>query len=550
MSVDIVSQYEARVDQLLMTITSLNTTISQLNETVTQLTENNSSLASELAKVRGELLTLKRRQYGRSSEKLDPNQLSLFDSDVMDSLVPEDKIAILIEDEEDAPSKKLGKGTNPPKKTKKSGRKEVIINRFDVIREEHKLEGEACRCSDCQNQLKEIGVASTTKEVVYQEAKVMVVEHVNYSYVCRNCSEEDIKDHIVKTTSPKQPISGGFGSASVIAQILHQKFILKVPTYRQEEDWKRMGLPLSRRTMSDYIIKSSERYFSPLYNLMKEALRSQTYLHADETPYRVLESDKSKNYYWVFLSGIYEKGDKITLYHFDESRRHQVADDFLEGFHGYLHSDMYGAYLDIENTLHVGCWAHVRRDFHDAYQLLSKKEGVASRALEKIAEIYHEEKKLGGLSPEVRLEERQKVLKPLVEAFFEWCKAQNVLHEQTRKAIQYTLNHKSSLMRFLEDGHCVIDNNIAERAVKQLVMGRKNWLFSSSIEGAKANAVILSLIETAKRNDLDPVQYLHYLLKHLPNENDFSKREVLEAYLPWAKKPQECCKVKWNDDEL
>ena len=205
-------------------------------------------------------------------------------------------------------------------------------------------------------------------------------------------------------------------------------------------------------------------------------------MHADETTYRVLESETVKTFYWTFLSDKQAK-KPITLYHHDPHRSGQL----------------------VQATL-VGCWAHVRRKFFEAVPPEASNKSISNQE---------------------RLQLRQKKLAPLMEEFFDWCrkhKAMTLPNSKLGKAFAYSLNHETTFKHVLLDGRLVLSNNLAERAIKTLVIGRKNWLFSQSFNGAKSSAIILSLIETAKRNDLDPEKYLKYLLYKLPNESTLTDK--------------------------
>ncbi|BCP62685.1 IS66 family transposase [Streptococcus parasuis] len=373
------------------------------------------------------------------------------------------------------------------KRKKAKGVRQAIFSQFTPEIVHHELQGKDCTCPDCHGQLKEIGSTIQRQELVFIPAQLKRIDHVQHSYKCQACSQKNLSDKIIKAPVPKAPLAHSLGSASIIAHTIHQKFNLKVPNYRQEEDWNKLGLPISRKEIANWHIKSSQYYFEPIYNLLHEKLLEQPILHADETSYKVLENDSQLTFYWTFLSGKHEKKG-ITLYHHDKRRSGLVVEKFLGDYAGYVHCDMWSAYLQLDKAQLVGCWAHVRRKF------------------------------------------------------FDWCRNQAVLPgSKLGNAIEYSLKYETTFRTVLSDGDIVLSNNIAERAMKTLVMGRKNWLFSQSFEGAKSTAVILSLLETAKRHGLDAEKYMTYLLEHLPNEETLAKKEVLEAYLPWDKNIKRAC---------
>lgn len=216
---------------------------------------------------------------------------------------------------------------------------------------------------------------------------------------------------------------------------------------------------------------------------------------------------------------------------------------FLGDYAGYVHCDMWSAYRQLDKAQLVGCWAHVRRKFFEATPKKTDKTSLGAKGLAYCDRLFALESDWADLSTEERLHKRQTEVAPLMDEFFGWCRNQAVLPgSKLGTAIEYSLKYETTFRTVLSDGDLVLSNNIAERAMKTLVMGRKNWLFSQSFEGAKSTAVILSLLETAKRHGLDAEKYMTYLLEHLPNEETLAKKEVLEAYLPWDKNIKRVCK--------
>lgn len=428
------------------------------------------------------------------------------------------------------------------RRTKKQGNRQATLGQFKPEETHHELTGEDCTCPDCHGQLKEIGSHVYRQELVFVPAQLKRVDHIQHAYKCQSCSQNGDKDKIIKAPVPQAPLAHSFGSASIIAHTIHQKFNLKVPNYRQEEGWHQLGLPISRKDISNWQIRTSQYYLEPVYDLLCEKLSAQPILHADETSYRVLESDSYLTYYWTFLSGKHEEMG-ITLYHHDRRRSGLVVQEFLGDYSGYVHCDMHCAYRQLNNAKLVGCMAHVRRKFFEATPKNADKDSLSRKGLDYCSNMFNLEDKWADLSHEDRFAKRQEELLPLMEEFFDWCRKQTVLQgSKLGRAITYALNYEETFKTVLEDGCLVLSNNLAERAIKSLVMGRKNWLFSQSFEGAKSSAVIMSLLETAKRHGLNSEKYIAYLLEQLPNEPTLANKEVLEAYLPWSKAIQENCK--------
>ncbi len=397
-------------------------------------------------------------------------------------------------------------------------------------------------CPDCHHELTEIGKQPVRQEVIFIPAQLKKLEHIQHAYKCEYCSQRDLTDKIIKAKLPKTPLKHGLGSASLIAHTLYQKYEMKVPDYRQENDWRKLGLDLSRQMLNYWGLKSSDYYFKHMYKLLKQKLLKRPILHADETYYTVLESETIKTYYWVFLSGKHDQYG-ITLYHHDPHRSGQVALDFLGNYNGYLHCDMWQAYTQLPQATLVGCWAHVRRKFDEAVPQTASDKSLAKKDLTiAIGCLFRTD--LGGFKQTGALPVKTGKAQAFDERVLQLVQANKATvlpGSKLGKAISYSLKHQETFENVLLDGHLELSNNKAERAVKSLVMGRRNWLFSQSFAGAKASGIILSLIETAKRNGLDPEKYLKYLLEKLPNEKDLESN-TLEAYLPWQKEVKILCK--------
>ena len=429
------------------------------------------------------------------------------------------------------------------KRHKQIGRKQEILASLAGEQVHYRLDD--LTCPDCRHDLKEIGTVCARQELLFIPAKLKRIDHIQHSYKCQHCSDETLVDKIIKAPVPKAPLNNSLGSASLIANTIYQKYSLKVPAYRQEKDLQRLGLPLDRKTVSNWHIKVCEYYLSSIYQLLRKELLKLDVIHADETPYRVLDSERVKDYVWTFLSGKHAE-KPIVLYHHG-SRKGEEAWDFLDGYRGYLHCDQYPGYFKLskQDVTLVGCMAHARRKFFEALPEDVKEVNAASIAKQGIHYcdlMFSLERRWVDLSVEERYEKRQSELKPLLEKFNDWCYI-SVLHSgKLGKAFNYCVNHKDKFMNILKDGRLELSNNRAERAVKEIVIGRKNWLFSQSSTGANAMAIIMSILETAKQNGLDQFKYMSYLLDKLPNELSLSDNQSLEAYLPWSESVQLHCK--------
>jgi hypothetical protein len=319
-----------------------------------------------------------------------------------------------------------------------------------------------------------------------------------------------------------------------------QKFVMGVPLYRQEQEWARQGIRLSRQTMSNWLIRATEDWLEPVYEALHEMLCLHGVLHADETTLQVLhepgKAAQNKSYMWLYRSGS-DARHPIVLYDYQPDRRAKRPTEFLKDFKGYLHTDGYDGYHGLPKDIAiVGCWAHARRKFDEALKSLAEKDrenSSALRAKRYCDRLFELERGFQGLSPHERFQKRQESSKPLAEEFFNWLHSQKILPKMpTGVAIQYALNQREYLERYLLDGRLEISNNRAERSIKPFVIGRKNFLFANTPRGARASAIMFSLIETAKENGLNPFAYLTYIFQNAPNWDIRNNIEQLSWLLP------------------
>lgn len=500
-----------------------------------QLLENNRILAQQNAQKDDEIASLKeqidylmQKLFGSKKETLtDPNQGSLFD----DKLFSQPEQTGEQSDEEVIIEKHS-------RRRKRKGLKEQQLKNLPTV--DHIHEVASCTCPKCQKSMKEISTSLVRQEVRFIPARMENHRHFQKTYACSNCEKTGTHTPFIKSEVPKLPLNNTAASASLIAETMYQKFEQKVPAYRQEAHWALLGYPIPRHNMTNWHIKCSEYYFEDLVSEMKKDLLRSEILHADETTFKVLADKKrQKSYMWLFSAGKYAK-KPIHIYRLGPSRGAEVPKSFLEGYKGYLHSDGFSAYNKLEDITSVACLAHIRRYFYDARPKEYKPDSPAHQGVVLCNELFALDKKFTDLSIQDRYELRLTHLKPKLENFFDWCESLAVLGKtKLGTAISYTLKQKERMMNVLKDGRLVLSNNLAERGIKTLVIGRKNYLFSASFKGAQSNATILSLVETAKANGLHPRKYLEYLLIHLPNR----KNTPLEAYLPWAPKVQVECSI-------
>ena len=387
----------------------------------------------------------------------------------------------------------------------------------------------------------------------YEPASFTVIEHRIRVYAGKD------NQTIVRADRPKELLPNSLVSPSLEAGIMSEKFVKAVPYYRFEQELKRNGINISRQVMAGWTIKCAERYLSVLYDYLHESLYRYHVLQADETPVLVAKDGRSagtKSYMWVYRTGKMYKDKPIVLYEYQKERKADHPREFLRSFHGVVVTDGYQVYHKISkerNDLKIsGCWSHARRRFSEAVKAAGQakaKHTVAYMALQKIAEISHYEGLFADLSAEDRLRMRQKTVKPLVEAFFAWIREYDSLIDRKTKTgagFQYCMNQEPYLRYFLEDGEVPMDNNAAEQAIRGFCIGKKNWVMIDTIAGAKASAIIYSIAETAKANNLNPFRYFEYLLTELPIHMDDKDTSFLEKLLPWSEELPEICRQQLN----
>jgi transposase len=423
---------------------------------------------------------------------------------------------------------------------KKPGRKPIPKD-LPMERIEYRLPEEEQICTACGGHLHEMSEA-LRHEVKLVPAQVKIVQHARFVYGCRNCEMNGIEVPIKTAKAPRPVIEKGLASPSAVAYVMTLKFVDGVPLYRQEQHYARLGIDLSRGVLSNWMIKGSE-WLELIYGRLKQKLLEQEVLHADETTIQVLKEPgrpaESQSYMWLYRTG--STGPPIVLFEYQPTRSGEHPRKFLQGFKGYLHADGYAGYHDIPDVTLCGCWAHFRRKADEALKGLPAKQRKSSSSmsqalLDRINQLFTIERELKSKSPEDRLAARNLRSRRIVEELRKWLDdiAPSVLPKSLfGLAVNYGRQQWPKLVRFLEDARIEISNNLAERSIKPFVIGRKNFLFCNTPKGARASAVIYSIMESAKENRLNPYAYLNYLFEQLPNL-DSRDDETLDRLLPWA----------------
>ena len=425
---------------------------------------------------------------------------------------------------------------------KQKGKREFDLSAFPKVEITHELSEEELHEAFGDTGYKRLPDQIYSKLEV-EPAKYWVAEHHIAVYAGKN------EDRIVKAKHPVELLNNSIASASVVAGILNGKYGNAMPLYRIEKEFDQNGIPISRQDMANWVIRCSERYLSLVYDRMHELLLEERVLQADETPAFVSKDGKPaghKSEMWVYRTGEYNKKKPIVLYKWANGRSADHPMEFLHGFKGYLECDGFSGYkrLDKEDDdiSICCCWAHARRSFSDAVKAYGKdspgvQDTLAYRALEKIAAIYHLDQQFSGLPRKERQKRRQAKVKPKVDEFFAWVKEHHYdtgLKDKTFTGFEYCINQEKYLRMFLKDGDIPIDNSATERAIRPFTVSRKTWKLIDTPSGADASAIMYSLVETAKANNVKIYDYLKYLLEEIPMHMDDTSTDFIDSLLPWS----------------
>lgn len=478
----------------------------------------------------------KQNRFGRSSEKMEDTSQICF-QEVDGTIVFFNEAEAVYDLNEKEPDELELKS---PKQPKRKGKKESDLSGLTVRRIDHYLSEEELEIEFGVNGWKQLPDA-ISKKYHFVPARVEVEEH----HIGVYASKTD--EHMVKADHPKALLHGSLVSPSLGAAIINGKYVNAVPLYRLEQEFQRYGLQITRQNMANWCIRLAEEYLSILYDHLHEELYFYHVIQADETPVLVNHDGRkagSKSWMWVYRSGHLYQDRQIVLYEYQQTRNASHPREFLKGYDGICVTDGYQVYHTLEKELEeltiAGCWVHCRRRFDEALKLIpkpSQKESNAFLLMKQIQAIYREEGKLNGLSSDERLKQRQAVIKPLVDAFFAYLKTINVSKkDKFGDAVRYALNQEKYLRVFLTDGDVPIDNNASERAIRGFCIGKKNWQMIDTIHGAKSSAIIYSIVETAKANNLKPFDYVQHLLEEIPKHMNDKDCSFLEDLLPWSEK--------------
>ena len=407
-------------------------------------------------------------------------------------------------------------------------------------------------CGKCGGKMKPIGKKFLRHEMQIVPKQIKLLAYYTVTYACDSCEKDTGLAHIVSVKPPIPLMKHSLASPSTVAYIMTQKYVDGLPLARQEKIWAREGVSLSRATMANWVIQCSEVWLKPLYRHMKQELLTHSVIHADETVVQVLKEDgkpaTSESRMWLYASAALLR-HQVRLFEYQPDRSGKRPESFLKGFEGALVTDGYAGYNQVQKVTHCGCWAHARRKWREAMpDGATVKTSKAAIGFRYCNQLFAEERKCVLYKPEYRKEYRQGKELPLLEEYFAWL---NTVHPEKgsklEEAVRYSINQKQQLCAFLDKVEVPISNNLAENAIRPFTLGRKNWLFCDTPKGAKASAIVYSLVESAKANGIEPFAYLQHVLVQLPYLGKSPSHEELETLMPWAPDIQQEYKMPNSD---
>ena len=509
-----------------------------LQDQMEGLTRQTQALNDKMQLMMEQLVLSKKSRFGRSSEKMaGPGQIRFMEVDGEIVFFNEAEAVCGL----DAPEPDSLE-PQQPKKKKQAGKREADLAVLPVRRIDHYLSEKELAAEFGEKGWKQLPDA-ISRCYRFVPAKVEVEEH----HVGVYSSKTD--DRMVKAPHPKKLLPGSLVSPSLAAAVLNGKYVNAVPLYRLEKEFERYGLAITRQNMANWVIRLGESCFGPLYDYLHTLLYRYPVIQADETPVLVNKDGRpagSKSWMWVYRSGCLYQKEQVILYEYKKTRNASHPRKFLKDYNGICVTDGYQVYHTLEKEKEdlkiAGCWVHCRRKFEEALEVIPeelRKQSVLDLLMNQIRAIYREEGKLSGFSADERVEKRQLVVKPLVDAFFAYVKQNSgrvPKSGKAREAFTYALNQEPYLRVFLENGNVPMDNNASERAIRGFCIGKKNWEMIDTVHGASASAIIYSISETAKANGLKPYEYFEYLLTEIPKHQDESSIDFLADLLPWSEK--------------
>ena len=536
-------------EALIIIVSSLQ---DQLHSLQSQLDHANAQLSDTNRQI--ELLTeqiriMNQRHFGRKSEanlsEID-GQISLFDSlneveYLNQNSAKEPEIEEIV--------------ISSYHRSKAKGKRESNLDGLPARIIEHRLSDEELAIK-FPNGYKELPQEVYKRLHIIPETFIVDEHHVHVY------ASKDNDGTILKVPRPRDLFRNSIATPALVASIINGKYTNALPLERQAKTYKMNGINLATNTMANWVIRSTDMYLSLIYDRMHELIYDSKVIHADETPVKVMRIDNAKikngkkTYMWVYRNRSLKGTHPIVLYDWQDSRRSDHPREFLKTFSGTVVTDGYQVYHKLEKERKdlkvAGCWIHARRPFADFIKsvgLTAAKGSIAQEAYDMITEMLRIDNTFDDLPVSDRKKQRQLILSEKVDAYFTWIKqkyTQVTPNGSIGKALAYSINQEKYLRVFLTDGNIPMDNNYAEQAIRPFTLGRKNFVLIESSNGAKASAVLYSLVETAKANGLNTFEYFNLLLTEIPQHVDDNNLRFLDNLLPWASMVQKACPSKYK----
>ena len=539
------SEMEALIQLQRETIESLRQLADSQRVTIEQMAksheEQTAQLNQTIANLNETVEYLKKKLFASSSERSKKDvflgQMDLFNEAeaTMDPSVPEPTL-------EEAVSGYKRKAKKP-----KATREEILAG-LPVVEVPCTVPEEDRNCPYCNAPMEIIGKKVVREELRILPAKVERIQYVQEVLGCPEC-KKDGASVIVGAQTPSPLLKHSLASASTVAYVMYQKYVNSIPLYRQEADWKQLGVKLPRATLANWVIKCGIDYMEPVYGQLHQHLLERDIIHADETPCQVLKEEgktaQSKSYMWLYGSGN-DGLPPIRLYDYQPSRGGYHAEEFLKGFSGYLTCDGFGGYNKLKDVIRCGCLAHMRRYWHEALPGKSKSSPPRTPAeigFDYCNQLFELEKEYADMDADTRKARRLETEPAIWEAYWSWLETVTPTGgSRLAKVVTYAKNQKPYMENYLLDGRCSISNNIAENIARPYAVGRKNFLFHDTVKGARASSIIYSLVETAKLNNLNIYAYLEAVLLYMPDYKN--EPEAIEELMPWSDMIQQRGRIK------
>ena len=532
----IVSALQDQLQSMSKQLDSANARLSDTNRQIELLTE--------------QIRIMNQRQFGRKSESSlneTDGQLSMFDSfneveGTQDPSAPEPVIEEIT--------------ISSYRRSKSKGKRDADLDGLPARIIEHKLSDEEL-AEKFPNGYKELPVEIYKRLHIIPETFIVDEHHVHIY------ASKDNDGTIIKAERPVDLFRNSIATPSLVASIINGKYVNALPIDRLSRSYKCNGIHLATNTMANWVIKSADNYLSLVYDRLHELIYDSKVIHADETPVKVMRIDNQKikdgkkTQMWVYRNKVMRSTHPVILYDWQSSRKADHPREFLKDFSGTVVTDGYEVYHKLarerEDLTIAGCWIHARRPYAEFIKSLGKetsaKGTIALKAYDMITEILHIDNGFDDLPVTDRKKQRQAKLTEKVDAYFKYVKEKydQVTHNSTiGKALKYSINQEKYLRVFLTDGNVPPDNNPAEQAIRPFTIGRKNFVLMATDNGAKASAMLYSLAETAKANEVNTYKYFELLLTEIPKHMEDNDLSFIDDLLPWAPRVQKECPSKYK----